>query len=72
MTRPRRFAEQDPRPSSKGLRECRWPIGHPGEAGFRFCGAKTQVGSVYCDQHAEIAFTKPSGRTVIGRSTKRR
>jgi GcrA cell cycle regulator len=54
------------------LRECRWPIGHPGEAGFRFCGAKTQVGSVYCDQHAEIAFTKPSGRTVIGRSTKRR
>ena len=37
-------------------RMCRWPIGHPGEKGFHFCGAKTQVGMTYCAKHAAMAY----------------
>jgi GcrA cell cycle regulator len=35
---------------------CRWPIGHPREAGFGFCGARA-TGAVYCGYHAQIAYT---------------
>jgi GcrA cell cycle regulator len=71
MTRPRRYAENDA-PAARGKRECAWPIGHPGEKDFRFCGAAAQPGRVYCAQHTAIAFTPQSGRTAIGRSTKRK
>ncbi|XWN32215.1 MAG: GcrA family cell cycle regulator [Devosia sp.] len=39
---------------------CRWPVGDPSEADFRFCGAKTGAGDVYCSAHADLAFP---GRT---------
>jgi GcrA cell cycle regulator len=40
---------------------CRWPIGHPREAGFGFCGAKSPGGgSPYCAYHAQIAYTTPA------------
>ena len=58
MTRPRRFAEHDPRPSSKGLRECRWPIGHPGEPDFHFCTERALVGKPYCAEHTALAYVK--------------
>ncbi|MBJ3776854.1 GcrA family cell cycle regulator [Acuticoccus mangrovi] len=35
---------------------CRWPIGDPSDANFRFCGARTAAGEVYCRAHAEQAF----------------
>ncbi|MCF3933923.1 GcrA cell cycle regulator [Acuticoccus sp. M5D2P5] len=35
---------------------CRWPIGDPSDSGFRFCGARTEAGAVYCSAHADIAF----------------
>ncbi|MDX7952480.1 GcrA family cell cycle regulator [Lichenihabitans sp. Uapishka_5] len=41
------------------LREtsCRWPMGDPSQAEFRFCGTKTGVGSgPYCAAHARLAF----------------
>ncbi len=41
------------------LREsmCRWPIGDPGAADFRFCGAAKRVGAgPYCAHHAGIAY----------------
>jgi GcrA cell cycle regulator len=41
------------------LREsmCRWPIGDPAQADFRFCGAKKLPGQVpYCSCHAGIAY----------------
>ena len=41
------------------LREtsCRWPMGDPSQAEFRFCGAKTGIGSgPYCATHARLAF----------------
>jgi GcrA cell cycle regulator len=71
MTRPRRFADAGAS-APESPRECRWPIGHPGEAGFHFCGSATVAGRVYCAQHAAIAFTKPSGRTQITRSGGRK
>ena len=41
------------------LREsmCRWPLGDPAAAEFRFCGAKSPAGSgPYCCQHSRIAY----------------
>jgi GcrA cell cycle regulator len=39
-------------------RGCSWPIGHPGDKDFHFCGAKAVVGRPYCDEHLGIAFVK--------------
>ena len=46
------------RPGLLALKDCmcRWPIGHPGEAGFGFCGAPTRLGRSYCDLHHERAY----------------
>ncbi len=44
---------------------CRWPIGHPGEENFRFCGARCAAGAPYCEAHARMAYqpsTKDSRR----------
>ena len=30
---------------------CMWPIGHPGNADFHFCGAKPLRGKPYCPRH---------------------
>jgi GcrA cell cycle regulator len=41
------------------LREtsCRWPMGDPSHAEFRFCGARTGIGDgPYCAAHARLAF----------------
>jgi GcrA cell cycle regulator len=41
------------------LREsmCRWPIGDPGSAEFRFCGAANRAGAgPYCAHHATKAY----------------
>lgn len=35
---------------------CRWPIGHPGEEGFKFCGAGTEDNQPYCPYHARMAY----------------
>lgn len=32
--------------------ECRWPIGHPRQDDFHFCGARRTPGSPYCGYHA--------------------
>lgn len=37
-------------------RVCRWPIGHPGEADFHFCGEKVNPGFPYCVEHCGRAF----------------
>lgn len=34
---------------------CRWPLGEPGEAGFRFCGGLRLPGRPYCAGHAARA-----------------
>ena len=35
---------------------CRWPIGHPGEEDFHFCGALRVSGRPYCQDHCAIAY----------------
>ena len=35
---------------------CKWPIGHPGEADFHFCGKPSQAGFPYCTEHCLIAY----------------
>jgi GcrA cell cycle regulator len=35
---------------------CKWPIGHPGEPDFHFCGRPVQAGFPYCGEHCAIAY----------------
>ncbi|MCB2087596.1 MAG: GcrA cell cycle regulator [Sphingomonadaceae bacterium] len=35
---------------------CRWPMGHPGEADFHFCGEAVNPGFPYCVEHCGRAF----------------
>lgn len=35
---------------------CRWPIGDPKEAGFKFCGGPAEEGLPYCSHHCRAAF----------------
>ncbi len=47
------------------LREsmCRWPLGDPSSAEFRYCGGKMQVGlGPYCTYHARIAYQPAQDR----------
>jgi GcrA cell cycle regulator len=37
-------------------RICRWPIGHPGEPDFHFCGQASNPGFPYCVQHCGVAY----------------
>jgi GcrA cell cycle regulator len=37
-------------------RICKWPIGHPDEAGFHFCGKPVSTGFPYCGEHCLIAY----------------
>ena len=39
-----------------GERHCRWPIGDPRSANFRFCGCIAHEGLPYCSEHARIAY----------------
>lgn len=46
------------------LREsmCRWPLGDPTSADFRFCGSRTVTGLPYCAHHCSIAYQPPDRR----------
>lgn len=35
---------------------CKWPIGHPGEPDFHFCGDKVNPGFPYCVEHCGRAY----------------
>jgi len=37
-------------------RICKWPIGHPGEPDFHFCGAQANPGFPYCVEHCGVAY----------------
>ena len=41
------------------LREsmCRWPVGDPSSAEFRYCGSKAPIGAgPYCAHHSRMAY----------------
>jgi GcrA cell cycle regulator len=35
---------------------CKWPLGHPGEPDFHFCGAPANPGFPYCVAHCSVAY----------------
>src|SRR3546814_14204631 len=35
---------------------CKWPIGHPGEPDFHFCGQPSNPGFPYCVEHCAVAY----------------
>jgi len=37
-------------------RICKWPLGHPGEPDFHFCGDKVNPGFPYCVAHCGHAY----------------
>lgn len=37
-------------------RMCKWPIGHPGDADFHFCGKPSEAGMPYCAAHCAEAY----------------
>ena len=37
-------------------RICKWPIGHPGEPDFHFCGRQSNPGYPYCVDHCGVAY----------------
>ena len=38
---------------------CMWPIGHPTDEDFRFCGDRPMAGKPYCEHHVTLAYIKP-------------
>lgn len=41
-------------------RSCQWPIGHPRDADFRFCGELAEPGKPYCENHCALAYRRSS------------
>ena len=37
-------------------RICKWPMGHPGEPDFHFCGEPSNPGFPYCVNHCGVAY----------------
>jgi GcrA cell cycle regulator len=38
---------------------CMWPIGHPDDQDFHFCGGHPIAGKPYCTAHAAVAYIRP-------------
>ncbi len=61
---PRRLVPAKPSPEvadKTGLLElndriCKWPMGHPGEPDFHFCGEPANPGYPYCVAHCGVAY----------------
>jgi GcrA cell cycle regulator len=61
---PRRLVPAKPSPEIAGKtslldlndRICKWPLGHPGEPDFHFCGDKVNPGFPYCVSHCGNAY----------------
>lgn len=43
-------------PISRSGRRCQWPIGHPGEPDFHFCGEPAVEAKPYCAKHYAMAY----------------
>ncbi|MDG1857938.1 MAG: GcrA family cell cycle regulator [Emcibacteraceae bacterium] len=50
---------------------CKWPIGHPGEVHFHFCGKPSQPKFPYCANHCVEAYQVQQPRRAR-RNTRRR
>lgn len=41
-------------------RQCRWPLGDPRSADFKFCGRGTVMGMSWCEHHARKGYQLPA------------
>jgi GcrA cell cycle regulator len=41
---------------------CMWPIGHPSDDDFHFCGGRPVAGKPYCAEHAALAYVRPKDK----------
>jgi GcrA cell cycle regulator len=41
---------------------CRWPLGDPATAEFRFCGRRAKQGAPYCEAHVRLAYQPAQSR----------
>ena len=44
---------------------CKWPIGHPGDKDFYFCGKEVIPGKPYCGEHCVIAYRRKDSNQKI-------
>ena len=44
---------------------CKWPIGHPGDQDFYFCGKEVIPGKPYCGEHCVIAYRRKDSNQKI-------
>ena len=59
-----------------GTKMCKWPIGDPSSDSFSFCGRRSDDGTPYCVEHAQVAYQPPqtkkkSSATELARSLRR-
>ena len=47
------------------MRGCKWPIGHPGDADFYFCGKEVIPGKPYCGEHCLVAYRRKDNNQKI-------
>lgn len=53
-----------------GHKQCKWPIGDPGQVGFHFCSSQNIIRpdgreSPYCEEHTDLAYVR-SGLSSSG------
>ena len=44
---------------------CKWPIGHPGDEDFYFCGKPVIPGKPYCGEHCLIAYRRKDSHQKV-------
>ena len=44
---------------------CKWPIGHPGDEDFYFCGKEVIPGKPYCAEHCLVAYRRKDNSQKI-------
>ena len=44
---------------------CKWPIGHPGDSDFYFCGKPTIPGKPYCGEHCLVAYRRKDSHQKV-------
>ncbi len=50
-------------PIAVGNTACKWPIGHPDEPHFHFCGERALLGKPYCLEHYRRAYVAAKPRS---------
>ena len=50
---------------------CHWPLGDPGEADFRWCGARAAPAGPYCREHCREAYRAPGPNMAYDRNDQR-